>query len=106
MLEEHELVALCQAAIEGGSRIIMGYVRADGDRRQRIVWPLGLFFWRHTWTLGAWCEIREDYRSFRLDRVLSAEDVGVGRTRTGETPTLAGFLEHVGEGEFATESRE
>jgi predicted DNA-binding transcriptional regulator YafY len=104
--EEREMFALCRAAIEDRSRIIMDYIRADGDRRQRIVWPLGLFFWGRTWTVGAWCEIREDYRSFRLDRIVSAEEVGVGQTRSGETPTLAGYIKHVSESEFGARARD
>ena len=34
--------------------------------------PLGIFFWGRTWTLAAWCELRTDFRNFRLDRVLDA----------------------------------
>lgn len=40
--------------------------RAD---RQRTVRPLGCFFWGQVWTLAAWCEAREDFRSFRVDRI-------------------------------------
>lgn len=32
--------------------------------------PLGLFFWGSTWSLSAWCELRDNFRSFRLDRVV------------------------------------
>jgi predicted DNA-binding transcriptional regulator YafY len=31
--------------------------------------PLGCFYWGKVWTLAAWCEQREDFRSFRVDRV-------------------------------------
>ena len=43
----------------------------DGKSRdsQRTVWPLGLVFFGTVWMLGAWCEMREDYRMFRLDRM-------------------------------------
>jgi len=34
--------------------------------------PLGLFFWGKTWTLAAWCEMRNGFRSFRLDRMSAA----------------------------------
>ena len=34
--------------------------------------PLGIFFWGRTWTLAAWCEMRRDFRNFRLDRVAAA----------------------------------
>ena len=36
---------------------------------RRTVRPLGLYFWGGAWTLGAWCELRDDFRNFRIDRV-------------------------------------
>lgn len=50
----------------------------DVSKRQslRPVWPLGLYFWGGTWTLAAWCELRNDFRNFRLDRVVSAISAG------------------------------
>jgi predicted DNA-binding transcriptional regulator YafY len=47
----------------------MAYTAAEGDRTERTVRPLGLFFWGYTWSLTAWCELRDDFRSFRLDRI-------------------------------------
>ena len=37
----------------------------------RAVWPLGCFYWGTVWTLAAWCETRSDFRSFRVDRIVS-----------------------------------
>lgn len=45
------------------------YKSAKQEVSQRKVRPLGLFFWGYTWTLAAWCELREDFRTFRLDRM-------------------------------------
>jgi predicted DNA-binding transcriptional regulator YafY len=45
------------------------YVREDGERSQRCVWPLALCFWSGVWTLTTWCELRNDFRDFRLDRM-------------------------------------
>jgi predicted DNA-binding transcriptional regulator YafY len=28
-----------------------------------------LAFWGSSWTLGAWCRMRRDFRNFRLDRM-------------------------------------
>jgi predicted DNA-binding transcriptional regulator YafY len=44
------------------------YASAEGVTTERIVRPLGVFFWGRTWTLAAWCELRNDFRNFRLDR--------------------------------------
>jgi predicted DNA-binding transcriptional regulator YafY len=35
----------------------------------RSVRPLACFFWEEVWTLAAWCELREDFRHFRVDRI-------------------------------------
>ncbi|MGK0442563.1 MAG: putative DNA-binding transcriptional regulator YafY [Pseudohongiellaceae bacterium] len=51
-------------------KVKIQYKRADGKVSDRIIWPLGLFFWGSVWTIAGWCEMREDFRSFRLDRVI------------------------------------
>jgi len=56
-------------AINGRKRLSMSYRDAGGDATERVVWPFTLFYWGFTWTLGAWCELREDFRSFRIDRI-------------------------------------
>ncbi|MDO6386359.1 YafY family protein [Uliginosibacterium sp. 31-12] len=47
----------------------IAYVREDQTPSQRRLWPLGLFFWGRAWTLIAWCELREGFRHFRVDRI-------------------------------------
>ena len=64
---------LAQEGIEGSRRLRFEYRREDGVESARVVRPLGLFFWGSRWTLLGWCESREDFRSFRLDRVSGIE---------------------------------
>jgi predicted DNA-binding transcriptional regulator YafY len=55
------------------------YTRLGEDassREERSARPLALAFWSGVWTLAAWCETREDFRTFRLDRIEQCEDVG------------------------------
>jgi predicted DNA-binding transcriptional regulator YafY len=60
------------------------------DRRSahRVLRPLGCFYWSATWTLAAWCELRQDFRSFRVDRI-EALDVLDDRFRDEPGKTLA-----------------
>ena len=58
-----------RAAINARRVIAFDYAREDGALSVRSVRPLGLFFWGRVWTLGAWCELRDDFRNFRLDRM-------------------------------------
>ncbi len=57
------------AALEGGRCVRFGYRDEAGRHSERQVQPLGLFFWGGAWTLAAWCELRRDFRSFRVDRM-------------------------------------
>jgi len=59
-----------RTALGARRKLRLGYRRMDGEESQRIVRPLGAFFWGWSWTLTAWCEMRADFRSFRLDRIL------------------------------------
>jgi len=45
------------------------YEAESKQHSTRKVRPLGLVFWGKVWTLVSWCELRTDYRSFRLDRI-------------------------------------
>lgn len=50
-------------------KVELAYRRADGTASRRIVRPLGLFAFGPVWLLAAWCETRDDFRNFRLDRI-------------------------------------
>jgi predicted DNA-binding transcriptional regulator YafY len=61
---------------------------ADGQRRatERTVRPLGCFYWGAVWTMAAWCETRNDFRSFRLDRIQGLQTLEAGfRDEPGKT---------------------
>jgi predicted DNA-binding transcriptional regulator YafY len=55
-------------AIEERRKAAFAYCNADGEASERAVRPLALHFWGGTWTLAAWCELRDDFRTFRIDR--------------------------------------
>jgi len=70
------------------------YKREDGTESKRTVRPLGLYRWTNSWTLASWCDLRRDFRTFRIDRM---DEIEVEQTtfedRSGET--LADFLAKV-----------
>jgi predicted DNA-binding transcriptional regulator YafY len=84
-------------AIRDRRKARLWYVDRGAAATERTVRPLGLFFWGHGWTVAAWCELRRDFRGFRLDRVQKLElteqrfDDEVGRT-------LADFFTRMREG--------
>lgn len=60
---------LLRAAVRGQHKVKFHYQRADSEQSVRTVQPLGLAYWGRTWTLVAWCELRDAFRHFRLDRM-------------------------------------
>ncbi|WP_432454001.1 MULTISPECIES: helix-turn-helix transcriptional regulator [unclassified Agarivorans] len=45
------------------------YQDAKQQLSEREVRPLAIYFWRGSWTLLAWCELRQGFRNFRVDRI-------------------------------------
>ncbi len=60
-------------AIVRKRKLRLAYEKSAAQTETRMVHPLGLHFWGAKWTLVAWCELRKDFRSFRLDRIRTAE---------------------------------
>lgn len=57
-------------AIGNLNSIHLHYQREDGEKTHRQIQPLGLFYWGSNWTFVGWCELRNNFRHFRLDRIL------------------------------------
>lgn len=50
-------------------KVHLAYLDLGGQRTERTVWPMTLAFFPPVWLLLGWCELRRDFRSFRLDRI-------------------------------------
>jgi len=66
-------VGTLRKAVDGRRKARLRYADKDDAVTERVVLPLGLYFWGSTWTLGAWCELRRDFRNFRLDRIVESQ---------------------------------
>lgn len=47
------------------------YEDVEGRATSRIIWPVGIAFYQGKQTIAAWCLLRQDFRNFRTDRILS-----------------------------------
>lgn len=67
--------------------ILLDMHYADEDQRpsERRVRPLGLWFWGKVWTMVCWCELRQDFRMFRLDRIENLIEAGKFKPKPGQT---------------------
>ncbi len=94
--ELSERLAQARSATESRNKMRLDYLSLDDARSERIVRPLACFFWGPTWTLAAWCELRGDFRSFRVDRI-AALAVLEERFRDEPGKTLADMNRRYGE---------
>jgi len=78
-----------EAATDVPHRVRIAYEDEAGHTTERVVRPLGLWFWGKVWTLVAWCELRNDFRMFRLDRIAEIEVLGRYNVEPGQD--LAAF---------------
>ncbi|WP_307727799.1 WYL domain-containing protein [Massilia sp. TS11] len=67
--EQPLILGPLREAIDTRRKLTLDYADANGTPSTRTVWPLGLVCWGRVWTLNAWCELRQDFRDFRLERV-------------------------------------
>lgn len=81
-------------AIAGQRKLQIAYQDESAKLSDRTLRPLGLHFWGRCWTLASWCEMRNDFRNFRLDRIQSLTALD---TTFQDEPgrTLADFLKHM-----------
>jgi predicted DNA-binding transcriptional regulator YafY len=70
-MQQHlrERLDALHAACLARQAITFNYAKEDGERSSRSVRPLALVFWSGVWTLTSWCELRDGFRNFRMDRM-------------------------------------
>lgn len=62
----------CRSALVRRQVIDIDYAAlSSNSHSSRQIEPIGLFYYSWHWHLIAWCRLREAYRDFRLDRILS-----------------------------------
>ena len=66
-------VALLRRAIRMERKLAITYRTGAGDASARTIWPFALSFFDHARVVVAWCELRQDFRHFRTDRIETAE---------------------------------
>ena len=64
-----EALQTTREAVHARRKLQISYRDGARTASARTVRPLGNFFWGNVWTLAAWCELRQDFRSFRMDRI-------------------------------------
>lgn len=65
----NDALLLIRQSIQKEHKVQIDYQDANKTITQRIVWPIGIAFFDECRMIIAWCELRQDFRHFRVDRL-------------------------------------
>jgi predicted DNA-binding transcriptional regulator YafY len=71
--DEEEI--LIRHAIRKENKLQITYTDMKGKESRRIIWPIALGFFEHLRVIVAWCELRQDFRHFRTDRIVTITEL-------------------------------
>lgn len=66
-----QLLFQVRTAIRAEHKLQLGYRDLQEEETSRIVWPCAVGFFDRCLVMVAWCELRRDFRHFRIDRIAS-----------------------------------
>lgn len=64
-----EMLSQLEDALKARVAVMIDDQDINGNITQRTVLPAALFFWGNVWTLDGWCNLRDDIRMFRVNRI-------------------------------------
>lgn len=88
--DERRIIDTVERAVDEHSVLSIRYRDLESRDSERDIRPLGLWFWGKVWTVIGWCELRDAFRTFRTDRIITARDSG-RHFRLERGKTLADF---------------
>ena len=93
--QQRDRLEVLRLAIENQHKIVLHYASLGGTKTKRAVRPLALFYWGGKWTLTAWCELRTDFRTFRVDHIERLENTSeTFKPESGQT--IEDYLDEAG----------
>lgn len=90
-LPQHTFLTALSAAVQEGRQVFLNYRSWNGDESQRAFDPYGIVYNDGYWYTAGYCHLRNDLRTFRLDRIIALDS----REETFERPEDFDALAHV-----------
>jgi predicted DNA-binding transcriptional regulator YafY len=60
---------MLRKAMREQRKLFIAYLDPKGTKTERIIWPIAIGFFESRRIIAGWCEMRQDFRSFRADRI-------------------------------------
>ncbi len=64
--------AQVRSAIRDRRKMRIAYLDEKNRRTRRTVWPLAMAYYVDVTLVGAWCELRKDFRNFRVEQIAAS----------------------------------
>lgn len=68
-------MAAIRNAVHSERKLLIGYTDAAGQTSERVIWPFFISYMDGGRLISAWCELRDDIRHFRTDRMASLSEM-------------------------------
>jgi len=78
-------IEIFRAAIRSEQKLRIQYRDDQGNETRRRILPVAIVYYIEVVVLAAWCELRKDFRHFRVDRITQCEVVNQFFRTRGET---------------------
>ncbi|HVW91767.1 MAG TPA: YafY family protein [Devosia sp.] len=80
---DEPLLALMRDAMRREKAIEIDYADETGKSSTRAIWPVALAYYEQKQIVASWCTMRQDFRNFRIDRIIGARplEARYGRRR-------------------------
>ena len=83
-----------QNAIAHKKQLQLRYKDKSEKESLRLIEPVGLIFYAFGWHIIAWCHLRQDYRDFKLNRIVQIMEPGTRFEKTDHLP-ISHFMENL-----------
>lgn len=78
-------IQIVRRAMREQRKMRIVYMDPSGKRSERVIWPIMLGFVESRRYVAGWCELRDDFRTFRADRIERAKVLAERYTRSRRT---------------------
>lgn len=74
---DDDVLSLIRLAIRKEFKLLLHYNDLKGQNSERVIWPLGIGYFEQVRLLIAWCELKQDFRHFRVDKITKLENLEI-----------------------------
>ncbi len=78
-------LSVVRGAIRDEHKLRIAYIDANRVASERVIWPFAIAYFVEATLVGAWCELRGDFRHFRVDRIQRLEALDTPLPTCGHT---------------------